>query len=150
MSLNALGVSQLARPALSSAGAGTTFSLGAGSYAGLTPANYDVVVGTTGAFVAGVSTVNLSILNVTSVAQAAGCIVECFLQVPLVPQPPIAAAVVQGVKYGGTVVYTPSPPTVPSSPPLSALAVSAFISPASVSFKSLGNYLNKGIKRKIV
>jgi hypothetical protein len=110
MSLNALGVSQLARPALSSAGAGTTFSLGAGSYAGLTPANYDVVVGTTGAFVAGVSTVNLSILNVTSVAQAAGCIVECFLQVPLVPQPPIAAAVVQGVKYGGTVVYTAGAP----------------------------------------
>jgi hypothetical protein len=110
MSLNALGVSQLARPALSSAGAGTTFTLGAGSYAGLTPANYDVVVGTTGAFVAGVSTVNLSILNVTSVAQAANCIVECWLKVPLAPQPPIANAVVQGTKYGGTVVYTAGAP----------------------------------------
>jgi hypothetical protein len=110
MSLNALGVSQLARPALSSAGAGTTFSLGAGSYAGLTPANYDVVVGTTGAFVAGVSTVNLTISNVTSVAHAAGCIVELWMNLPLAPQPPINAAVIQGSKMAGVVVYTAGAP----------------------------------------
>lgn len=110
MSLNALGVSQLARPALASGGVGTTFTLGAGSYAGLTPANYDVILGETGAFNNGVSTVNLGITNVTSVAQAAGCIVECFLQVPLAPQPPVANVAVQGVKYGGTVVYTAGAP----------------------------------------
>ena len=110
MSLNALGVSKLALPAASSAVAGAVFSYGAGSYAGLTPANYDVIVGTTGAFANGVSTVNLSILNVTSVAQAAGCIVECWLQVPLAPQPPVANAAVQGTKYGGTVVYTAGAP----------------------------------------
>jgi len=110
MSLNSLGVSQLARPALASGGAGTTFSLGAGSYAGLTPANYDVILGETGAFNAGVSVVKIGIATVTAVAQAAGCIVECFLQVPLAPQPPIAATAVQGTKYGGTVVYTAGVP----------------------------------------
>lgn len=110
MSLNALGVSQLARPALASGGVGTTFTLGAGSYAGLTPANFDVIVGKTGAFNNGVSVVNLGITNITSVAQAAGCIVECWLEVPLVPQPPVANAAVQGIKYGGTVVYTAGAP----------------------------------------
>jgi hypothetical protein len=114
MSLNALGVSQLDLPALTGAGAGATFSWGSGGYAGLEPSNYDIIVGTAGTaavpFAAGVNTVNLSILNITSVAHAAACIVEVWMNLPLAPQPPIAAAIVQGSKMAGRVVYTAGAP----------------------------------------
>jgi hypothetical protein len=110
MSLNALGVSQLAIPANSSAVAGSAFSYASGSYAGLTPANFDVILGTTGLFVAGVSLVNLSPLNVTSVAQANACIVEAWLDLPAVPA--AAGVTTIGAKYCGLVTFTAgAPPT---------------------------------------
>jgi hypothetical protein len=108
MSLNALGVSKLAIPANSSAVAGSAFSYGSGSYAGLTPADFDVILGTTGAFAAGVSLVNLSPLNVTSIAQAAACIVEAWLILPAVPA--VADTDTVGAKYSGVVTFTAGPP----------------------------------------
>jgi hypothetical protein len=108
MSLNALGVSQLAIPANSSAVAGSAFEYAAGSYAGLTPANYDVILGTAGAFVAGSSAVNLSPLNITSAGQAAACIVEAWYVIPAIP----AAGNVNtiGAKYAGIVAFAAGPP----------------------------------------
>ena len=109
MSLNALGVSQLAIPANSSAVAGSAFSYASGSYAGLSPANFDIILGTTGAFVAGVSLVNLSPLNVTSIAQAAACIVEAWLDLPAVPA--VAGVTTIGAKYCGVVTFTAGAPS---------------------------------------
>lgn len=108
MSLNALGVSKLAIPANSSVVAGSAFSYGSGSFAGLTPANFDVILGTTGAFVAGVGLVNLSPLNVTSIAQAAACIVEAWLVLPAVPA--AAGTSTIGAKYSGVVTFTAGAP----------------------------------------
>jgi len=108
MSLNALGVSQLAIPANSSAVAGSAFSYASGSYAGLSPANYDVILGTTGAFVAGSSAVNLSPLNIISAAQANACIVEAWLDLPAVPA--AAGTTTIGAKYAGLVTFAAGPP----------------------------------------
>jgi hypothetical protein len=108
MSLNSLGVSQLAIPANSSAVVGATFEYAAGSYAGLTPANYDVILGEAGLFVAGSSAVNLSPLNVTSVAQANACIVEAWLKLPAVPA--VAGVTTIGAKYSGIVAFAVGPP----------------------------------------
>jgi len=108
MSLNALGVSQLAIPASSSAVAGSAFSYAAGSYAGLTPANYDVILGTAGVFVAGSSAVNLSPLNIISVAQAAACIVEAWYVIPAIPA--VGGVTTIGAKYAGRVAFAAGPP----------------------------------------
>jgi hypothetical protein len=108
MSLNALGESQLAIPADSSAGAGTTFAYGSGAYAGLTPANFDVILGIAGAFAAGTTAVNLSPLNITSAAQAAACIIEAWYVLPAVPA--AAGPTTIGAKYAGRIAFGAGPP----------------------------------------
>jgi len=112
MSLNALGVSQLAIPASSGAGIGVAFQYASGSYAGLTPANYDVILGTAGTvaqpFVAGSIAVNLNPLNITSAAQAAACIVEAWYVIPAIPA--AAGGTTVGAKYAGRVVFAAGPP----------------------------------------
>ena len=112
MSLNALGVSQLGAPAASGLGVGVAFQYASGSYAGLTPANYDVIIGTAGTvaqpFVAGSIAVNLNPLNITSVAQAAACIVEAWYVIPAVPA--VGGPTTIGAKYAGKVVFAVGPP----------------------------------------
>jgi hypothetical protein len=112
MSLNSLGVSQLAIPAASGAGAGTNFSYASGSYAGLTPANYDVILGTAGTpaqpFVGGSIAVNLNPLNITSAAQAAACIVEAWYVIPAIPA--AGGPTTIGAKYAGRVAFAAGPP----------------------------------------
>lgn len=111
MSLNALGVSKLALPANSSVVAGAAFSYGSGAFAGLTPANYDVIVGTTGAFVAGVSTVALNsatAFTITSQAQATACIIEAWYVLPAVPA--AAGITTIGAKYQGFLTFAVGPP----------------------------------------
>jgi hypothetical protein len=112
MSLNALGESQLAIPADSAGGVGTAYSYGSGAYAGLTPANYDVILGVAGTvaqpFVAGTIAVNLSALNITSAAQAAACIVEAWYVLPVVPA--AAGPTTIGAKYAGRVAFAAGPP----------------------------------------
>jgi len=108
MSLNALGASQLSIPAASGAGAGTTFSFGSGAYAGITPANYDVILGVTGAFVGGSCAVALSAANITSAAHAAACVVEAWYVLPAVPA--AAGPTTIGAKYAGLVAYAAGPP----------------------------------------
>jgi hypothetical protein len=112
MSLNALGESQLAIPADSGAGVGTSYSYGSGAYAGLTPANYDVILGVAGTvaqpFVAGSIAVALSALNVTSAAQAAACIIEAWYVLPAVPA--AAGPTTIGAKYAGRIAFAAGPP----------------------------------------
>ena len=112
MSLNALGESQLAIPADSGAGAGTTFAYGSGAYAGLTPANYDVILGVAGTvaqgFQAGSIAVALSGLNITSAAHAAACIVEAWYVIPAVPA--AGGVTTIGAKYAGRIAFAAGPP----------------------------------------
>lgn len=113
MSLNALGASKLGAPAASSAVAGSTYGFGSGSFAGLMPANYDVIVGSTGAFVAGSSTVALNQgvaggFNITTQAQATACLVEAWLVLPAVPA--AAGTSTIGAKYSGFITFAAGPP----------------------------------------
>ena len=75
MSLNALGQSQLALKASSSAGA-PIHSFSSGSYAGLSSSTFDVIVGTGTTAANGRLTIPLSIADITSVGVAAACIVQ--------------------------------------------------------------------------
>jgi len=75
MSLNALGTSQLALKASSSAGA-PIHSFTSGSYAGLSSSSYDVIVGTGTTAANGALVIPLSIEDITSAPVAAACIVQ--------------------------------------------------------------------------
>jgi hypothetical protein len=75
MSLNALGQSQLALKASSSAGA-PIHSFSSGSYAGLSSSTFDVIVGTGTTAADGTLVIPLSILDITSAGVAAACIVQ--------------------------------------------------------------------------
>jgi len=116
MSLNALVVYKLALPANSSVVAGATFSYGSGAFAGLTPANYDVIIGTTGAFVGGSSTVALNsatAFTITSQAQATACIIEAWFVLPAVPA--AAGVTTVGAKYQGFLTFSAAVPAVPTA-----------------------------------
>jgi len=75
MSLNALGTSQLALKASSSAGA-PIHSFTSGSYAGLSSSAFDVIVGTGTTAANGALVIPLSADDITSAPVAAACIVQ--------------------------------------------------------------------------
>lgn len=77
MSLNALGQSQLALKASSSAGA-PIHNFSSGSYAGVSSSTYDVIVGTGTTAGTGQLVIPLSAADITSAPVAAACIVQAY------------------------------------------------------------------------
>lgn len=77
MSLNALGVNQLSLKASSSAVA-PVHSFSSGQYAGMSPAGFDVIVGTGTTAGTGALVIPLSIEDIPSGAVAGACFVQGF------------------------------------------------------------------------
>ena len=106
MSLNALGTSQLALKAASSVVVGSVYSFTSGNYAGLGSSAFDVIVGKTGALVAGTIDIPLSILDIPSATVAGNCIVEAWLNNTATG----AGVTTIGAKYVGVIVTAGGPP----------------------------------------
>ena len=106
MSLNALGTSQLALKAASSVVVGSVYSFTSGNYAGLGSSAFDVIVGKTGALVAGTIDIPLSILDIPTAAVGQACIIEAWLNNTATG----AGVTTIGAKYVGVIVTAGGPP----------------------------------------
>jgi len=118
MSLNALGPSQLALKAASSAVAGSVYSFTSGNYAGVGSSAFDEIVGRTGALVGGTIDIPLSIADIPSATVAGNCIVEAWLNNTASG----AGTTTVGGKYVGVIVTAGGPPITSAILRISALA----------------------------
>ena len=118
MSLNALGTSQLALKAASSVVAGAAYSYTSGNYAGLSSSAFDMIVGKTGALVAGTIDIPLSIADIPTAAVGQACIIEAWLNNTAAG----AGTSTVGAKYVGVIVTAGGPPITSAILRINALA----------------------------